>query len=94
MATNKFNHISVKELSRQQIDELNIEIEELLPQLDAWLGRQTLYKAGGVQFDGLRAISIVDRSRKAHFLLTIPGLPLIVAPVLDSLLIFSERGLK
>ncbi len=42
--------------SRYQVDELALEFQKVVPQLDLWLGRQTLYEVSGVSFDGLRAL--------------------------------------
>lgn len=53
---NNFYTYGVPNRSRQQMDELALEFEKIMPTTDLWIGRQTIYETGGMVIDGLRVI--------------------------------------
>jgi hypothetical protein len=48
--------LAIPDRTRQQVDELSLEAAGIGERTDLWLGRQTLYEAGGVGVDGARVI--------------------------------------
>lgn len=48
--------LAIPDKTRQQIDDFSLELVGVASSLDLWFGRQTLYEAGGVGVDGVRAI--------------------------------------
>jgi hypothetical protein len=52
----KGHTLGFEERTRQQIDELSLEWSGLAGAFDLWIGRQTIYEAGGAGVDGLRGV--------------------------------------
>lgn len=54
--------LGVPDKTRQQIDEFSAEIAGIGEGVDLWVGRQTLYEAGGIGVDGVRGIYHVSKT--------------------------------